>query len=614
MQIARGYTFTIFRFFTTVFCFLAPSNSANKMASALKDTGNESFKRGNYEDAVRLYSDAILACTGDEVQLKETLLANRAASHLKLGTFAEALQDCNLVMTTNSGNVKALYRSAQACVGLNDHKTAFKNLSKLLHIDPKNVDGVLLMRKVKSVISEEQANASEIGNILMTLKRREISTNDALRGMIGLCSDDKSHALDFGKKQGLGTLQSIFTKDSSFQSFLSDAKLSYLDICTTALRLLGASTLHSEFVHKYVDIECADTAIPRDANALSSIISINGKLSLMQVSRLIGHRIPAIAQASISLTIHILKALPVSAEVAVGTAEPDKQDPPLFLSQVSVEHIVRGFKRALLRSDPEVVSLAADAFVAFISDSPEYISPEKVIDTRMESLEDRKKRMKETRMLKKRSKQHAKWAVEMGVLDALSELIDSNNALIRQRAGVCVGRIVNSVDDEETSKGYLQKYLVHCDSSSVVCVPPPMQGEDDPDLEIADMGSTMTPSTAESKSSPDSTEPRRVLTAMEVYRRRAGLESSLFITNRPELGSWALEQQEGVNQLLVLVASCDPRCQEVAAEVCVFMCSCVHVFIYVCVCSCAPVFIYICVCSCAHVFIYVCLCSCVHLC
>ena len=136
------------------------------MALALKDQGNTAFKTGNFDGAKRLYTEAIAQCKKDDSDLRAMILTNRAATHLKTENYVDAYRDCSDVLEINPGHTKALYRSAQANVGLNDFNTAYKVLSKLLHIEPKNPDGILLMKVVKKGVEEEQANASQIGNIL----------------------------------------------------------------------------------------------------------------------------------------------------------------------------------------------------------------------------------------------------------------------------------------------------------------------------------------------------------------------------------------------------------------------------------------------------------------
>ena len=120
-------------------------------------------------------------------------------------------------------------------------------------------------------------------------------------------------------------------------------------------------------------------------------------------------------------------------------------------------------------------------------------------------------------------------------MELLLDLMDSGgNAMSpvlsarRQRAAACFGRLVSALDDDDLLKSRLEPFLVGKDT------PPPQPG--DP------------------------------LPPMDKCRRRAVMEAALFLS-RPEVGSWALGAGGGVQQLLLLTASGDDRCQEVAAEV-----------------------------------------------
>jgi hypothetical protein len=172
--------------------------------------------------------------------------------------------------------------------------------------------------------------------------------------------------------------------------------------------------------------------------------------------------------------------------------------------------------------------MASDAFAAFFSEVEDYIGHEKIIDARMEGIEERKFRIGKVRLGKLRAKTHAEWAVAEGAIDILVKQLDSDHGVVRQRAGACFGRMVAALDDDEVLKEKLLKHLIGHDKGAL--------------------------------------QPGDPLPAINLCRTRAALEATLFLC-RPEIGKWALGENGGIQQLLILISTQDSRCQEITAEV-----------------------------------------------
>ncbi|MBN3278384.1 TOM34 protein, partial [Polyodon spathula] len=86
-----------------------PSAEAMKRAHALKEEGNALVKKGDHKAAVEKYTASI------ELNPKEvTTYTNRALCHLSLKKYQEATKDSGEALKLDPGNVKALYRRAQA--------------------------------------------------------------------------------------------------------------------------------------------------------------------------------------------------------------------------------------------------------------------------------------------------------------------------------------------------------------------------------------------------------------------------------------------------------------------------------------------------------------------
>jgi STIP1 family protein 1 len=73
-------------------------------AEQLKEQGNSFFKRGEYEEAIVKYSQAIQQNSNNPL-----LYTNRANARLKSKLWEEAMDDCMRSITLMAENMKAFY-------------------------------------------------------------------------------------------------------------------------------------------------------------------------------------------------------------------------------------------------------------------------------------------------------------------------------------------------------------------------------------------------------------------------------------------------------------------------------------------------------------------------
>ncbi|GAA0154326.1 chaperone [Lithospermum erythrorhizon] len=137
------------------------NNERIEAADKKKEEGNELFKTGKYERAGKKYEKAMgyisedLSFAEDEQKLVKSLSVscwlNCAACRLKLNNFQEAVKLCSKVLDVEYGNVKALYRRAQAYIESADLHLAELDITKALEIDPQNRGLKLLQKKLKQL-------------------------------------------------------------------------------------------------------------------------------------------------------------------------------------------------------------------------------------------------------------------------------------------------------------------------------------------------------------------------------------------------------------------------------------------------------------------------------
>ncbi|KAJ7103106.1 hypothetical protein B0H15DRAFT_1016937 [Mycena belliarum] len=127
------------------------------MAQAAKEKGNAAFKAGDYPTAVGHYSAAMHADRTDA-----TFPLNRAAAYLKLGKSEDAERDCSTVLALSKVNVKALFRRAQARVGMGKLAEAQKDLTEAAKLEPANQSVKAELSIVAELMQRAAAKKSKV--------------------------------------------------------------------------------------------------------------------------------------------------------------------------------------------------------------------------------------------------------------------------------------------------------------------------------------------------------------------------------------------------------------------------------------------------------------------
>jgi tetratricopeptide (TPR) repeat protein len=109
-------------------------------AELIKLDANELFKKGQMEDAVKLYTKAINAAldTDKERQIKADILCNRAACYRNLYNSKKVVEDCTASLNLKPNNFKALFRRAQAYESLEKYKNALEDFQTASRLQPSH--------------------------------------------------------------------------------------------------------------------------------------------------------------------------------------------------------------------------------------------------------------------------------------------------------------------------------------------------------------------------------------------------------------------------------------------------------------------------------------------
>ncbi|KAL1559750.1 Hsp70-Hsp90 organizing protein 2 [Salvia divinorum] len=103
------------------------------MADEAKAKGNAAFSSGNFTDAIRHFTDAIILAPSNHV-----LYSNRSAAYASLNQFSEALSDAEKTVELKADWGKGYSRLGAAHIGLQSYNDAVSAYRKGLEIDPNN--------------------------------------------------------------------------------------------------------------------------------------------------------------------------------------------------------------------------------------------------------------------------------------------------------------------------------------------------------------------------------------------------------------------------------------------------------------------------------------------
>jgi len=134
-------------------------------ASNIKAKALDIFKSGNYERAVSYY-ERMATCVDRDATMKDATFAQmkelRLPAHLnaalcfnKLKDYMNAKKHCDIVISEEETNVKALYRRAEALIGLQELKSACNDLKKVMTVEPKNAAAQKLLHTTQATVKKQ---------------------------------------------------------------------------------------------------------------------------------------------------------------------------------------------------------------------------------------------------------------------------------------------------------------------------------------------------------------------------------------------------------------------------------------------------------------------------
>ncbi|XP_022103561.1 dnaJ homolog subfamily C member 7-like isoform X2 [Acanthaster planci] len=121
------------------------------VAEAKKNEGNTSYKNGDYEAAIRLYTEAIDICPDCA-----SYYNNRAAAFIMQDKYQQGLEDVQRALTLDNTLVKGYLREAKCHLALGSADAAIRSLNHVADFEPQNKQAQSELRAAKLVQHHDQ--------------------------------------------------------------------------------------------------------------------------------------------------------------------------------------------------------------------------------------------------------------------------------------------------------------------------------------------------------------------------------------------------------------------------------------------------------------------------
>ncbi|NWY49218.1 TTC12 protein, partial [Chionis minor] len=102
------------------------------LANALKEKGNDAFRKGDYVMAIQRYTEGL-----EKLKDMQELYTNRAQAYLKIGEYEKAIGDCEWALKCNEKCIKAYFLMGKAHLALKHYKESRQCYENILQIDPQ---------------------------------------------------------------------------------------------------------------------------------------------------------------------------------------------------------------------------------------------------------------------------------------------------------------------------------------------------------------------------------------------------------------------------------------------------------------------------------------------
>eukprot|EP00951_Prasinocladus_malaysianus_P023343 scaffold198130_cov45-Prasinocladus_malaysianus.AAC.1 len=154
-------------------------------ATELKQKGNELFKAGKNERALKKYTKAFKLVEHESSfkdgqrsdaakALRKSCLLNQAAAQLRLKRHRDVVSTCTKIIDVDRTCVKALYRRAEAYIEMEEFLEANIDLKRALDVEPENRDVIVKLKRAKQLeAAANKKQAKLYGNMFARMAKLE---------------------------------------------------------------------------------------------------------------------------------------------------------------------------------------------------------------------------------------------------------------------------------------------------------------------------------------------------------------------------------------------------------------------------------------------------------
>ncbi|NWW06789.1 RPAP3 protein, partial [Oreocharis arfaki] len=122
-------------------------------ALAEKEKGNNYFKQGNFDEAIKCYTRGMHSDPYNPV-----LPTNRASAFYRMKKFSVAESDCNLALALDKNYIKAYARRGAARFALKNFQGAKEDYEKVLELDANNFEAKNELKKIDQALSSKESS------------------------------------------------------------------------------------------------------------------------------------------------------------------------------------------------------------------------------------------------------------------------------------------------------------------------------------------------------------------------------------------------------------------------------------------------------------------------
>ncbi|NWW80870.1 RPAP3 protein, partial [Climacteris rufus] len=122
-------------------------------ALAEKEKGNNYFKQGNFDEAIKCYTRGMYSDPYNPV-----LPTNRASAFYRMKKFSVAESDCNLALALDKNYTKAYARRGAARFALKNLQGAKEDYEKVLELDADNFEAKNELKKIDQALSSKESS------------------------------------------------------------------------------------------------------------------------------------------------------------------------------------------------------------------------------------------------------------------------------------------------------------------------------------------------------------------------------------------------------------------------------------------------------------------------